>query len=222
MNPFRDRTIERTANRFISEMRDGNCRQLLAQWEKDYRKKRADFLCNSEAQHPLISWNLVEWEDGRPRDSALQRPALQHPQPRTRPTKTFSPSPKKRKIPAGPLPSTTLFTGASPVTSHLNCSPVRRCFLRPGDESLRDVLGRLPISPVPIWPASHRKRLRLRSEPKPRFFAPKARAVALILTVSVGGGCDGAGASGHTDDRIAAGASTSLRCLLSWPYIRNL
>jgi len=66
MNPFRDRTIERTANRFISEMRDGNCRKLLAQWERDYRKKRADFICNSETQHPLISWNLVEWEDAPP------------------------------------------------------------------------------------------------------------------------------------------------------------
>jgi hypothetical protein len=66
MNPFRDRTIEHTANSFISEMRDGDCRKLLGQWEKDYRKKRADFLCNSEAQHPLISWTLVEWEDAPP------------------------------------------------------------------------------------------------------------------------------------------------------------
>jgi hypothetical protein len=66
MNPFRDRTIERVANTFIGQMRDGNCRQLLAQWEHDYRKKRADFLCNSEGQHPLISWNLVEWEDAPP------------------------------------------------------------------------------------------------------------------------------------------------------------
>ncbi|MGB8010034.1 MAG: hypothetical protein WCF68_00355 [Terriglobales bacterium] len=66
MNPFRDRTMERVANSFISEMRDGNCRHLLAQWEKDYRKKRANFLCDSEAQHPLISWNLVEWEDAPP------------------------------------------------------------------------------------------------------------------------------------------------------------
>ncbi len=66
MNPFRDRTIERTANSFVSEMRDGNCRKLLAQWERDYRKKRADFLCDSETQHPLISWNLVEWEDAPP------------------------------------------------------------------------------------------------------------------------------------------------------------
>src|ERR1017187_1672326 len=50
----------------LSQMRDGNCRKLLAQWKKDYRKKRADFLCNSEVQHPLISWNLVEWEDAPP------------------------------------------------------------------------------------------------------------------------------------------------------------
>src|SRR5271154_775505 len=66
MNPFRDRTIERTANVFIAAMRNGDCRPLLAAWEKDYRKKRADFLCTSEAQHPLISWNLVDWEDAPP------------------------------------------------------------------------------------------------------------------------------------------------------------
>jgi hypothetical protein len=68
MNPFRDRTIERMAGNFIVQMRDGNCRQVLAKWEKkkDYRKKRADFICDSEAQHPLISWNLVEWEDAPP------------------------------------------------------------------------------------------------------------------------------------------------------------
>ena len=68
MNPFRDRTVERTAADFIREMRDGNCRKVLAQWEKkkDYRKKRAEFICDSESQHPLISWNLVEWEDAPP------------------------------------------------------------------------------------------------------------------------------------------------------------
>jgi predicted SnoaL-like aldol condensation-catalyzing enzyme len=68
MNPFRDRTIERTAANFMREMRDGNCRKVLAQWEKkkDYRKKRAEFICDSESQHPLISWNLVEWEDAAP------------------------------------------------------------------------------------------------------------------------------------------------------------
>lgn len=68
MNPLRDRTIEHAANNFIREMRDGNCRKVLAAWEKkkDYRKKRAEFICDSEAQHPLISWNLVEWEEVRP------------------------------------------------------------------------------------------------------------------------------------------------------------
>jgi len=66
MNPLRDRTIEHTANAFVSQMRDGNCRQLLRAWEKDYRRKRADFICTSETQHPLISWNLVEWEDAAP------------------------------------------------------------------------------------------------------------------------------------------------------------
>ena len=68
MNPFRDRTIEKISAAFIKEMRDGNCRKVLAQWEKkkDYRKKRADFICDSETQHPLISWNLVEWEDTPP------------------------------------------------------------------------------------------------------------------------------------------------------------
>jgi predicted SnoaL-like aldol condensation-catalyzing enzyme len=66
MNPLRDRTIERTAAEFITQMRDGNCRQLLAAWEKDYRRKRAQFICDSETQHPLISWNIVEWEDAPP------------------------------------------------------------------------------------------------------------------------------------------------------------
>ena len=66
MNPLRDRTIEHTAHVFIAQMRDGNCRQLLSAWERDYRRKRADFICASEAQHPLISWSLVEWEDAPP------------------------------------------------------------------------------------------------------------------------------------------------------------
>ncbi len=66
MNPLRDRTIEHTANAFAAQMRDGTCRQLLAEWERDYRKKRAEFICTSEAQHPLIRWNLVEWEDAPP------------------------------------------------------------------------------------------------------------------------------------------------------------
>jgi hypothetical protein len=66
MNPFRDRTIEKKSNAFIVQMRDGACRKALADWQHDYRKKRAQFLCDSEAQHPLISWNLVEWENAPP------------------------------------------------------------------------------------------------------------------------------------------------------------
>jgi hypothetical protein len=66
MNPLRDRTLEHTAGAFIRDMRDGNCRKLLSQWERDYRKKRASFICDSETQHPLISWSLVEWDNAPP------------------------------------------------------------------------------------------------------------------------------------------------------------
>jgi hypothetical protein len=47
-------------------MRDGHCSEALSDWEHDYRRKRANFLCDSEAQHPLIAWTLVEWEDAPP------------------------------------------------------------------------------------------------------------------------------------------------------------
>jgi hypothetical protein len=66
LNPLRDRSSERAANKFIRAMHDGDCQALLADWEKDYRKNYAAFICDSEAQHPLISWELAEWEDARP------------------------------------------------------------------------------------------------------------------------------------------------------------
>ena len=66
LNPLRDRSSERVANQFIRAMRDGQCKVQLADWEKDYRKKYAAFLCDSEAQHPLISWEIVDWEDAPP------------------------------------------------------------------------------------------------------------------------------------------------------------
>jgi hypothetical protein len=47
-------------------MHDGRCQEQLADWAKDYRKKYAAFICDSEAQHPLLSWELVEWEDTPP------------------------------------------------------------------------------------------------------------------------------------------------------------
>jgi len=66
LNPLRDRSSERVANKFIRAMRDGQCKLELADWEKDYRKKYAAFLCDSEAQHPLLSWEIVDWEDTPP------------------------------------------------------------------------------------------------------------------------------------------------------------
>ncbi len=66
MNPLRDRTIEHSANKFLRDLRDGHCDQLLSQWEHDYRKKYAKFICTSEAQHPLLSWELAEWESAPP------------------------------------------------------------------------------------------------------------------------------------------------------------
>jgi hypothetical protein len=66
LNPLRDRSSENVAATFIRAMRDGRCREQLAEWSKDYRKKYAAFICDSEAQHPLLSWELVEWEDTPP------------------------------------------------------------------------------------------------------------------------------------------------------------
>ncbi len=66
LNPLRDRTSEREAAKFIRSMRDGNCNQELSAWEKDYRKKYAAFICDSEARHPLVSWEVADWEDTPP------------------------------------------------------------------------------------------------------------------------------------------------------------
>jgi hypothetical protein len=66
MNPLRDRSTEKAAGKFLHAMRDGHCDELLANWERDYHKKYARYLCASETQHPLISWELVEWEEAPP------------------------------------------------------------------------------------------------------------------------------------------------------------
>jgi hypothetical protein len=66
LNPLRDRTSEHIAAKYLDAMRDGHCKEQLAQWEKDYRKKYARFICDSEAKHPLVSWKLVDWEDAPP------------------------------------------------------------------------------------------------------------------------------------------------------------
>jgi hypothetical protein len=66
LNPLRDRTAERIASNYLDAMRDGQCQEVLARWEKDYRKKYAKFICESEANHPLVSWKIVDWEDAPP------------------------------------------------------------------------------------------------------------------------------------------------------------
>jgi hypothetical protein len=66
LNPLRDRTSERAANEFLRGLRDGHCDQQLADWEQDYRKRYAAFICDSEAKHPLLSWKIVDWEDRPP------------------------------------------------------------------------------------------------------------------------------------------------------------
>jgi hypothetical protein len=66
LNPLRDRTSEREAEQFIRAMSEGHCQEELASWEKDYRKKYAAYICDSEAKHPLLSWRIAEWEDTPP------------------------------------------------------------------------------------------------------------------------------------------------------------
>jgi len=66
LNPLRDRTSEHIAAKYLDAMRDGHCKEQLGQWEKDYRKKYARFICDSEAKHPLVSWKLVDWEYAPP------------------------------------------------------------------------------------------------------------------------------------------------------------
>jgi len=66
LNPLRDRTSEHVASKYLDAMRGGQCKEALGQWEKDYRRKYAKFICDSEAKHPLVSWKLVDWEDAPP------------------------------------------------------------------------------------------------------------------------------------------------------------
>jgi hypothetical protein len=66
LNPLRDHSSEKAAAVFIRAMRDGKCREELSEWEHDYRRKYAAFICDSEEKHPLIGWQLVDWEDRPP------------------------------------------------------------------------------------------------------------------------------------------------------------
>ena len=66
LNPLRDRAPERSAEKVIRDMRDGHCREQLAGWLKDYRRQYATFICDSEQQHPLVSWKLFDREEDPP------------------------------------------------------------------------------------------------------------------------------------------------------------
>ncbi|HKF00853.1 MAG TPA: hypothetical protein VKB49_01020 [Candidatus Sulfotelmatobacter sp.] len=66
MNPLRDRSTEKSANKFLSELREGHCEELLQKWQRDYHKKYAKYICKSEADHPLLSWELADWEEAPP------------------------------------------------------------------------------------------------------------------------------------------------------------
>jgi hypothetical protein len=66
LNPLRDRTSERVAAAYLNGIRSGHCQEQLAPWAKDYRKKYAQLICDSEASHPLVSWKLVDWDDDPP------------------------------------------------------------------------------------------------------------------------------------------------------------
>jgi hypothetical protein len=66
MNPLRDRSTEHAANKFLHEIREGHCDDVLNKWEHDYHKKYAHYVCKSEGEHPLLSWELVDWEDSPP------------------------------------------------------------------------------------------------------------------------------------------------------------
>ena len=84
MNPLRDRSTERAANKFIREMRDGHCDDVLAKWEHDYHKKYAKYICESETQHPLISLGTGGVGRGPAADhSALPRQAPRECRPRS-------------------------------------------------------------------------------------------------------------------------------------------
>jgi hypothetical protein len=66
LNPLRDYSSEHVASAYLNAIRNGHCQEQLANWVKDYRKKYARFICDSEASHPLLSWKLVDWEDDPP------------------------------------------------------------------------------------------------------------------------------------------------------------
>lgn len=85
LNPLRDRSCERPANEMIVAMRDGRCHDVLQPWFKDYRRRYAESICQTEQDRPLTSWRLVDRQDqppvvmlhyrGKRRDPASSQPS---------------------------------------------------------------------------------------------------------------------------------------------------
>src|SRR5437868_1165394 len=65
-NPIRDRSPEAPGEQMMEAMQAGRCREELADWFKDYRRQYVQFVCKSEEQHPLVSWELFDREDTPP------------------------------------------------------------------------------------------------------------------------------------------------------------
>ena len=65
-NPVRDRSPERVAGRTVEAMRDGHCREELAPWFHDYRRRYAEFICNAEQQHPMVAFRLFDRQEQPP------------------------------------------------------------------------------------------------------------------------------------------------------------
>ena len=111
MNPLRDRSTEKAANKFLRELRDGHCDEVLSKWEHDYHKKYAKYICKSEAQHPLLSWELVDWEEAPAADhSSLSRHASERVRRKPGPIRISLPSPRSTRAASGWSPSTTRCT----------------------------------------------------------------------------------------------------------------
>ena len=128
MNPLRDRSTEKAANKFLREIRDGHCDDVLSKWEHDYHKKYAHYICNQETQHPLLSWELVDWEDAPPVIILHYRGKRQTNPGEPGIDRICSPSPRSSRAASGSLRSTCRSEASSVLRSRCPASSrVVRC-----------------------------------------------------------------------------------------------
>jgi hypothetical protein len=62
-NPFRDKSPEVAAERFLEGLRDGRCTVLA----NSFSRERAIDICTKQEQYPLLVWKLIDMktDDGR-------------------------------------------------------------------------------------------------------------------------------------------------------------